>query len=148
MTSHISIGAYVCVKGAGQAIEYYKKAFGAVEIMRMADRNGKVGRAEIRIDDAVLMLADEYPEMGFLSPQTLNGTTFTLALMVPNVDEVVERAVAAGGRLERPVKNEFYGHRAGTVLDPFGHRWHIATEIEQVSIEEMHRRAAALHGEA
>jgi PhnB protein len=141
-----SVTPYLCTHDGNRALEFYKAAFGAVETMRIAAPGGRIGHAEIKIGNALIMLADEYPEIGVVSPQSLKGTSVTLHLVVPSVDEVCSSAVAAGATLERPVKNEFYGMRTGTIIDPFGHRWMIATVTEQLSNEEVLKRAAALHG--
>ena len=137
---------YLCVKGAVDAIEFYKQAFGATETMRMADTSGRVGHAELRIGNALVMLADEFPEMGFVSPKTLGGTPVSISLYVQNVDAFVERAVAAGATLKRPVQNQFYGDRTAGLEDPFGHAWHFATHVEDVAPDEMHKRFEAAHG--
>jgi PhnB protein len=138
-----SVTPYLIVKGAAGAIDFYKKAFGAAEQMRFPGPGGKIGHAEIKIGDSVVMLADEHPEMGFRSPQSMGGTPVSIMLYIEDVDKVVERAVKAGAKLERPVMDQFYGDRNGTILDPFGHVWTISTHIEDVSPEEMARRAAA-----
>src|SRR2546425_8861629 len=138
---------YLCCKGAASAIEFYKKAFGATELMRMGKLGEKVGHAEIRIGGAVIMLADEFPEMGFLSPQTIGGTPVTIMIYVADVDALVNRAVAAGATVRRPLADQFYGDRSCTLTDPFGHIWTFATHKEDVSPEEMQRRAAALFGQ-
>jgi PhnB protein len=142
----MSVTPYLCTHDASRAIEFYKAAFGAIETMRIGAPGGKVGHAEIKIGDALIMLADEYPELGVLSPQTLKGTSVTLHLVVPNVDQLIDSAVAAGATLQRPVKDEFYGMRTGTVIDPFGHRWMIGTVTEQLTNKEVEERAAALYG--
>jgi PhnB protein len=134
---------YLCVAGAAQAIEFYKEAFGATELMRMADPGGKIGHAEIQIGDSRVMLADEYPEMGFKSPRAYGGSPMNMHMYVENVDGVVKQAVDAGAKLVRPVEDQFYGDRSGTVEDPFGHQWHVSTHKEDVSEEELHKRAAA-----
>jgi PhnB protein len=137
---------YLCLKGAAAGLDFYTKAFGAVETMRLVDpTDGRVGHAEIRIGDAVLMLADEYPEMGVVSPQTLGGSPVTIHLYVPDIDALVARAVAAGATLLRPVADQFYGDRAGRLSDPFGHVWHLASRKEDVSATEMRRRFDALY---
>ena len=133
---------YLSVQGAADAIEFYKKALGAAEVMRMPGPEGKLGHAEIRIGGSRVMLSDEYPEMDFLGPQTRGGTSVHLHVYVKDVDAVIERAVAAGAKLLRPVANQFYGDRTGSVQDPFGHVWHIATHVEDVPPGEMARRAA------
>jgi PhnB protein len=135
---------YLCVKGAASAIEFYQKAFGAEEVMRLAEPDGRIGHAEIRIGDARIMLADEYPEQGILSPLSLGGAGVSISLEVENVDALTAQAVAAGAKLTRPVSDEFYGDRAGKLEDPFGHVWHVSTRIEDVSPEEMQRRYEAL----
>ena len=137
---------YLSIKGAADAIEFYKKAFGATEVMRMADQSGRIGHAEIRIGNALVMLADEFPDMGFVSPKTLGGTPVGISLYVEDVDATVERAVEAGATLKRPVQNQFYGDRTAGLEDPFGHSWHFATHVEDVSSEEMHKRFESAHG--
>ena len=134
---------YLIVRDAARAIEFYKQAFGAAEVMRMADPGGRVMHAEIKIGDSHVMLADECPEMGFRSPATLGGTPIILMLYVPNVDALTQQAIAAGAQVLRPVQDQFYGDRSGTVTDPFGHCWTLSTHIEDVAPEEMKRRAAA-----
>ncbi|HSY04667.1 MAG TPA: VOC family protein [Steroidobacteraceae bacterium] len=134
---------YLIVKGAAQAIDFYKRVFGATELLRMADPQGRVGHAEVRIGDSVIMLADEHPAMGYRSPRSLGGSSVSILLYLPEVDAVFERAVQAGGRALRPVMNQFYGDRSGTLEDPFGHLWTVATHIEDVTPEEMQRRAQA-----
>ncbi len=133
---------YLIVKGAAQAIEFYKKAFGATELLRMAKPDGKIGHAEIRIGDSTIMLADEFPEMGARSPQSFGGSPVSIFLYVENVDAVFAQTVAAGAVVQRPVADQFYGDRMGGVKDPFGHAWYIATHVEDVSPEEMRKRAA------
>src|SRR5215203_3383917 len=135
---------YLCVKGAAGAIEFYEKAFGAHEVLRLAEPGGRIGHAEIRIGEARIMLADEYPELGFLSPPSIGGSAVSIALQVEDVDAVAARAVAAGAKLTRPVRDEFYGERSGKLEDPFGHVWQVSTPIEEVSAEEMQRRYDAL----
>lgn len=141
-----TVTPYLSVPGAASAIEFYKKAFDAIEVMRMPQPDGRIGHADIRIGDSHVMLADEFPEMGFRSPQALGGSPVHLALYVENVDAFVERAVRAGATLTRPIENQFYGDRAGAVLDPFGHTWHVATHVEDVPREEMARRMKAKSG--
>jgi PhnB protein len=136
---------YLSIKGAAEAIEFYKTAFGAIEVMRMAQPDGRVGHAELTIGDAKLMLADEFPEMNFRSPHSFGGTPVHLHLFVEDVDAVVKRALAAGAKEVRPVQDQFYGDRLGTVADPYGHVWHVATHKEDLSMEELKRRAAAQH---
>jgi PhnB protein len=134
---------YLIVKGAADAIEFYQRAFGATEMLRMADPEGRVGHAEIRIGDSVIMLADEHPAMGYRSPRALGGSSVSILLYLEGVDAVFERAVKAGAKSLRPVTNQFYGDRSGTLEDPFGHVWTIATHVEDVPPEEMRRRAEA-----
>ena len=134
---------YLCVRGASDAIAFYVKAFGAVEIMRLAEPDGRVGHAEIKIGEAPVMLSDEYPEEGIRSPATLGGTPVAIHLYVADVDALAARAVAAGAKLLRPVADQFYGDRSAPLLDPFGHRWFIATHREDVTPKEMKKRAAA-----
>lgn len=141
-----AITPYLAIKNAASAIDFYKKAFGAVETMRLMQPDGRVGHAELKIGEGSIMLADEFPEMNCLGPQSRNGTTVTLHLVIDNVDTIVNQAVAAGATLERPPKDEFYGMRAGTIMDPFGHRWMISTYIEHVSPEEMQKRLDELYG--
>jgi PhnB protein len=134
---------YLIIKDAARAIEFYKKAFGATELMRMTQPDGRVGHAEIKIGDSPIMLADEFPEMGSRSPQSLGGSPVSLYLYVVDVDGLAKRAVEAGAKLVRPVKDQFYGDRSGSVEDPFGHQWHIATHVEDVAPDEIDKRAAA-----
>ena len=136
---------YLIIKCAAKALDFYKKAFGATELMRMQGSNGKVGHAEIRIGNSPIMLADEYPDMGYKSPQSLGGSAVSIMLYVENVDKTVERAVAEGAKITKAVQDQFYGDRNGTIHDPFGHVWTISTHVEDVSPEEMQRRAEALH---
>jgi PhnB protein len=132
---------YLAVRGAAQAIEFYKKAFGAKEIMRMPGPDGKLGHAEIRIGDSRVMLSDEYEPMAFLGPQARGGTTVHIHLYVRDVDATVARAAAAGAKEVRPVQDQFYGDRTGSIEDPFGHMWHVATHKEDLSKAELKRRA-------
>jgi PhnB protein len=134
---------YLIVQGAADAIEFYKRAFGATEMLRMADPQGRVGHAEIRIGDSVIMLADEHPGMGYRAPRTLGGSSVSILLYLEEVDSVFERATKAGAKVLRPVANQFYGDRSGTLEDPFGHIWTIATHVEDVPPEELRRRAEA-----
>jgi PhnB protein len=134
---------YLIITGAANAIEFYKKAFGATELMRMAQPDGRIGHAEIKIGDSPIMLADEHPGMGYRSPQSLGGSSVSIMLYVENVDVLFARAVAAGGKVTMPVKDQFYGDRTGTLSDPFGHVWTISTHKEDLAPEEMKKRAAA-----
>ena len=128
------------VNGAAQAIEFYKKVFGAKETMRMAGPDGKIGHAELLIGTARIMLADEYPDMGIRGPDALGGSPVSISLYVEDVDAVASRAVAAGAKVVFPVNNQFYGDRSGRLQDPFGHIWILATHIEDVSPAEMQKR--------
>ena len=138
-----TVTPYLIVKGAAKAIEFYKNAFGARELMRFAGPDGKVGHAEIQIGDARVMVADEHPAEGFRSPESWGGSGTGIMLYVEDVDRVFSRALEGGARSHKPVKDEFYGDRSGTLIDPFGHWWTIATHVEDVSPEEMQRRAEA-----
>jgi PhnB protein len=138
-----SVTPYLIFSGASDAIAFYKKAFGAEEIMRMDAPGGRVGHAELQIGDSRIMLADEHPELQALSPKTIGGSPVTLHLYVENVDAAVERAIAAGATLVRPVADQFYGDRTGGIADPFGYRWFIATHKEDLTMDEIRRRAAA-----
>ena len=134
---------YLIIGGAAEAIEFYKKAFGATELFRFPAPDGKIGHAEIKIGDSPIMLADEYPEMGYKGPQTLGGSPVSIMIYVDDVDTVFNRAVAAGASVKEAVSDKFYGDRMGTLADPFGHVWHVSTHKEDVSVEEMERRAKA-----
>jgi PhnB protein len=137
-----SVTPYLAVDDAAGAIAFYKKAFGATEVMRMPAPGGKVGHAEIEIGGSRIMLADEYPDMGFRSPKAYGGSPVGLHLYVADVDAVARQAVAAGAKQLRPVKDQFYGDRTGSFEDPFGHVWHVATRKEDLSQDELKRRAA------
>lgn len=131
---------YLIVKRAAEALDFYQRAFGAQELFRMAGPDGRIGHAEIKIGDSPIMLADEHPEMGCLGPESLGGTTVSLVLYVEDVDALFRQAIAAGAQELRPLANQFYGARSGTLSDPFGHKWTLSTHIEDVSSEEMSRR--------
>lgn len=139
-----TVTPYLIVNDAAKALEYYQRGLGAKETMRFPGPGGKIMHAEIQIGDSIVMLADEFPQMGARSPQAIGGTPVGILLYVENVDELFNRAVAAGGKIERPLQNQFYGDRSGTLIDPFGHKWTIGTHIEDVSPEEMQRRMAAM----
>lgn len=134
---------YLTVDNAAAAIEFYKKAFGAKEVMRMPGRGGKIDHAEIQIGNSRIMLADESPAMGTRGPKALGGSPVSLMLYMQDVDKVFNRALAEGARETRPIKNQFYGDRSGNLEDPFGHKWTIATHIEDVSPKEMEKRMKA-----
>jgi PhnB protein len=139
-----NVTPYLVIKGAAKAIDFYKQAFNATEIMRMPQPDGRVGHAELKFGDSVVMMADEFPEMNVLGPTTLGNTSVGLLLYVDDVDKAVERAVAMGAKIEKPVQDQFYGDRMGTIIDPFGHKWSLAVHIEDVTPEEMKRRMAAM----
>jgi PhnB protein len=134
---------YLSVDGASDAIEFYRQVFDAKERMRMPAPDGKVGHAELEIGDSVVMLADVFPEMGGQSPASIGGTPVSMMVYVDDVDAVFDRAISAGATSERPVENQFYGDRAGQFVDPFGHKWFVATHVEDVPPDEMAKRAAA-----
>jgi PhnB protein len=136
-----SVTPYLSVRGASEAIDFYKKALGAKEVMRMPGPDGTIGHAEILIGNSRVMLADEHPQMQFVGPATRGGTTVHLHVYVPDVDKVVAKALTSGARLVRPIKDQFYGDRLGTVEDPFGHVWHLATHKEDLSMKELKKRA-------
>ncbi len=135
-----TVTPYLFVKGAARAIDFYKKAFGATESMRFEGSPGKIGHAEIKIGDSTVMLADEFPEMGVRSPQSIGGSGTCFLIYVTDVDARFQQAIAAGAKEVRPVKDQFYGDRSGTLEDPFGHLWTISTHKEDVPLEEMRRR--------
>ena len=134
---------YLSVNDAVAAIEFYKRGFGATEVMRLPGPDGKLGHAEIKIGDALVMLADEFPEYGNLSPRTLGGSAVRLHLYVEDVDAFFDKAVAAGAKVLIPLANQFYGDRSGRLEDPFGHVWLVSTHIEDVAPEEMKKRMEA-----
>jgi PhnB protein len=137
-----SVTPYLVIKGAAQAIEYYKKVFGATETVRMNGPDGKVGHAELKIGNSHIMLADENPSMGqgHTSPATVGGSPVSLYIYLPDVDLVVEKATAQGAKILKPVQDQFYGDRNGFIQDPFGHLWGIATHVEDVSPQDMKER--------
>ncbi len=134
---------YLHIDGAADAIEFYKRVFDATERIRMDGPDGRVGHAELGIGDSVVMLADEYPDMGVKGPKAIGGTPVVLSVYVEDVDATVAKATEAGATIARPVEDRFYGDRVGQIEDPFGHVWSIQTHIEDVAPDEMHRRAAA-----
>ena len=139
---------YLHVDGAGAAIEFYATVFGASERVRMPGPDGRITHAELQLGDSLLMLADEFPEIGVRGPKTVGGTPVTISVYVEDVDGVFERALRAGATALQPVQDQFYGDRAGQFEDPFGHRWSVATHVEDVPAEEMAKRAAAAMGGA
>jgi PhnB protein len=139
-----SLTPYLIVAGAAAAIDFYKKALGAVELFRLAGPDGKVGHAELKIGDSIVMLADEVPEMRYFGPNSLGGTPVALLIYVEDVDTVFNRALAQGGTVHKPLADQFYGDRSGTFTDPFGHIWTIATHKEDVPPDELSRRFAEM----
>ncbi|MGQ0559557.1 MAG: VOC family protein [Sphingosinicella sp.] len=136
---------YLIVDGAAEAIGYYQQAFGATEVERLA-RGDRIAHAEIRIGEDIVMLADEFPDLGMVGPNRLGGCAASFMIYVEDVDTVFASAIAAGGREERPVKDQFYGDRSGALIDPFGHRWTLATHVREVTIDEMRAHLAAMAG--
>ena len=144
-----SVTPYLIVRGGAEAIDFYQKAFGATELFRFPTPDGQIGHADIKIGDSPIMLADEFAEMGHKGPQSLGGSPVSIMIYVEDVDTIFNQAVAAGATIKEGLQDKFYGDRNGSVIDPFGHVWHIATHKEDVSPEEMQRRAkAAGHGGA
>jgi PhnB protein len=139
-----NITPYLMVRNAAAAIEFYKKAFNAVELMRFPGPGGKIMHAEVKIGDSPVMLADEMPEEGHVGPQTLGGVGVSMMLYVEDVDTRFAQAIAAGATIKRPVEDQFYGDRTGTLVDPFGHVWSIGTHKEDLSMEELQQRMAKL----
>lgn len=137
-----SVTPYLMLRGAAKAIEFYKKAFGAEEVLRMPMPDGRLGHAEIRIGDSHIMMADEFPEMDYVGPQSRGGTTVSLMLYVDDCDAVFNQAVAAGAVVKKPMADQFYGDRVGSLEDPFGHFWSIGTHKEDLSEEELQKRMA------
>lgn len=139
-----SVTPYLIVNGAARAIEFYKRAFGATERARLDGPGGRIGHAEVMIGDSVIMLADEHPEMGVVGPGTERRSPVGIGLYVENADATFARAVECGAKVQRPMADQFYGDRSGTVIDPFGHVWTIATHTQDVSWDEMNRRYAEM----
>jgi PhnB protein len=142
-----SVTPYLIVDGAAQAIDFYRLAFGAEELLRLEAPGGRVGHAEVRIGDSPVMLADEAPDQGAVGPKTLGGCGVGIMLYVEDVDSVFARAVEAGAEVVRPLQDQFYGDRSGTVRDPFGHLWTVGSHVEDVSDEEVKRRMDALYAQ-
>ena len=136
-----SVTPYLVVDGAAEAIRWYEQAFGATEMLRLP-MGDKLGHAEIRIGDSYVMLADEFPEMDIRGPRSRGGPTSSLMIYVEDVDSAFDRAMTAGATVDRPVENQFYGDRSGTIIDPFGYKWTLSTHIEDVPADEMQRRMA------
>jgi PhnB protein len=140
-----SVTPYLVIDGAAEAIRFYETAFGAVEVMRMP-MGDRIAHAEVKIGNSHVMLSDEWPDMGYLGPLKRGGTTASLMVYLPDVDSAFAQALEAGGTEERAPEDQFWGDRMGTLIDPFGHRWTLATHIEDVSEEEMQRRTASAFG--
>ncbi len=143
-----TVTPYLTVKNGAAALDFYERAFGADVFLRMVGPGGKIMHAEFRIEGSPIMMSDECPEMGATSPETLGGVSSSLMIYLEDVDARFEQAIAAGGIVERPVKDQFYGDRSGTLKDPFGHRWTLATHVEDIAPDEMNRRAAAMMSES
>jgi PhnB protein len=141
---HRTVTPYLAVKNGTRALEFYKKAFGATELSRLMMPDGRLGHAEIRVGDSIIMLSDEFPEYGGKAPDTLGGSPVSLHLYVPDVDAFFQKALAAGAQERKPVMDQFYGDRAGQLQDPFGHLWWVATHKEDVAPEEMQRRVGSM----
>jgi len=141
---HRSVTPHLVVRGAAQALDFYRRAFDAVERGRCELPNGTLGHAELMVGDSLITLADEFPDLGYLSPLARGGSTVVLRLDVEDVDAAFARALAAGATLLRPVQDQFYGDRAGTLVDPFGHVWTLATHVEDVPADELERRMQSL----
>ena len=135
---------YLCVRDAAAAIEFYARAFGGEETLRLVEPGGRIGHAEITIGGALIMISDEFPEMDVRGPESFGGSPVSVHLYLADVDAVFARAVAAGAKPVRKPEDQFYGDRAATLIDPFGHRWFLATRKEEVSLDEMKRRFAKL----
>ncbi len=141
---HRTVTPYLAIKNAAKALEFYKRAFGAVESYTLMMPDGRVGHAEIRLGDSLIMLSDEFPEYGGKAPESLGGSPVSLHLYVEDVDAFVKRALDAGAKERKPVMDQFYGDRSGQLEDPFGHLWWVATHKEDVAPEEMQRRVQAM----
>jgi PhnB protein len=139
-----SVTPYLIVDGAARALDWYKEAFGATELMRLPGPNGRIGHAEIQIGDSHVMLADEHPEIGAKAPAAFGGSPVSLHLYLPDVDAVIKKAATAGATIKSPPEDKFYGDRLGSLIDPFGHIWHVSTHIEDVTPQEIERRLAAM----
>lgn len=138
---------YLCVDGAAAAIDFLVEVFDATERMRVPMPDGQIGHAEVAIGEGVIMLSDEYPEMGVVGPKTIGGTALTVMVYVEDSDATFAKAIAAGATVERPVETHFYGDRGGMFIDPFGHRWNVSTNVEDVPPDELARRSAEMFGE-
>ena len=142
-----TVTPHLVCDGAAAAIEFYKRAFNAVEAARMQTPDGKIMHAMVRIGDSNVMLVDEFPDYGSVGPKKLNGSPVTLHVYVPNVDQVFAQAVAAGATVKMPVENQFWGDRYGQVIDPFGHHWSLATHVKDMTPEEMQQAMASMKPE-
>ncbi|HXR25986.1 MAG TPA: VOC family protein [Candidatus Binataceae bacterium] len=142
-----NVTPYLIVSDGAGAIEFYKRIFGASEVMRMPRPDGRVAHAEVRIGNSLIMLADEHPEVGARSPQSVGGSPVSFLLYVEQVDAVTQKAEAAGAKILRPPKDQFYGDRTATLADPFGHQWTVATHVEDVSPEDIQKRLSAAAGQ-
>ena len=142
-----SVSLYMCVANASAAIDFYCEAFGAKELMRLTEPDRKIGHAEMKIGNSMMMISDEYPEFNVVSPKVIGNSPVTLHLYVNDVDDVAERAMEAGALIIRPVEEQFYGERSGRLVDPFGHIWIISTRIEDLTPEQMQKRYDELAGE-
>jgi PhnB protein len=145
---HRTVAPYLAIKNAASALEFYKKAFGAIETYKLIIPDGRVGHAELRLGDSLIMLADEFPEFGGKAPESLGGSPVSIHLYVDDVDAFVKKAVAEGARELKPVADQFYGDRSGQLQDPFGHLWWVATHKEDVAPEELQKRVRALFAKA
>jgi PhnB protein len=145
-SGYSSITPYLIIDGAARALDWYRQAFGARETMRLSGPDGRVGHAEIEIGDSRIMLADEAPEHNAKAPGAFGGSPISLHLYVPDVDKTIAKAVSIGAEVKSQAEDKFYGDRMGSICDPFGHTWHITTHIEDVSVEEVERRMAAMAG--
>jgi PhnB protein len=141
---HHTVTPYLSLKGGVEALEFYKRAFGATEVCRLMIPDGRLGHAEIRLGDSLIMISDEFPECGGTSPHTLGGSPVSLHLYVEDVDAFFKRALAAGATERKPVEDQFYGDRSGQLEDPYGHLWWVATHVEDVPEKEMERRVAEM----
>ncbi|MCA9553065.1 MAG: VOC family protein [Myxococcales bacterium] len=135
---------YLRLRNTGEAVEWYKRIFGAEELFRLVEPSGRVGHIELRMGGTTLMFSDEYPEMNIAGPETLGGTTFAVHLHVDDADALIDAAVAAGATLLRPAQDHFYGERSGTFRDPWGHEWNVGHELEKLTPEQMQARYDAL----
>lgn len=142
---HHTVTPYLAINGGVEALEFYKKAFGATEVSKLLMPDGRLGHAEIKLGDSIIMLADEFPEYGGTSPQTLGGSPVSIHLYVEDVDTFFKQAVAAGAKERKPLMDQFYGDRSGQLEDPFGHLWWVATHKEDIPPEELQKRANAMH---